>query len=172
MNSTPPTLLRNAPAVTFVVAAGLIVATLDIGYASLYWGLKAQVPPQRIFQSVAAGLLGPKSFQGGAATAALGLALHYGIAMAMAFAYYLMARRWSLLTEHAVPCGLAYGLLLYAVMQYVVLPLSAVKQGNGPKDHLWVTLSVIVHAVVVGLPIALCVRHALRDAAPAATAGA
>jgi uncharacterized membrane protein YagU involved in acid resistance len=144
------------------VAAGLLVATLDISYAALFWWLKAHVPAQRILQSVATGLLGPASFEGGAATAALGLALHYSIAMAMAFAYYLVAQRWSLLTDWAVPCGAAYGLFLYCVMQYVVLPLSAVKHNNGPQDALWVTLSIAVHALLIGVPIALFTRRALR----------
>jgi hypothetical protein len=159
--ATVPTDLRQSPAVVFIVLGGLFVATLDISYASLYWGLKAHVPVHRIFQSVAAGLLGTASFEGGAATAALGLALHYGIAMAMAVSYYLVARRWPLLTQRPLWCGAAYGVLLYCVMQYVVLPLSAVKQG-GAKDYLWVTLSVFVHALLIGVPIAFFTRRALR----------
>ncbi|MBA3759414.1 MAG: hypothetical protein H0X07_02700 [Gemmatimonadales bacterium] len=46
--------------------------------------MKSDVLAIRIFQSVAAGLLGQASFEGGAATAALGLALHYLIALTMA----------------------------------------------------------------------------------------
>jgi len=46
-------------------------------------GAEARVPAQRILQSVAAGLLGDASFEGGAATAALGLALHFLIATSM-----------------------------------------------------------------------------------------
>jgi hypothetical protein len=60
-----------------VVAGGLVAGAFDIVYACAFWWWKAGEPPPRIFQSVAAGLLGPASFEGGAATAALGLGLHF-----------------------------------------------------------------------------------------------
>ena len=80
-----------------------------------------------------------------------------------ACAAYLVARRWPLLYERAVPCGAAYGLLLYVIMNYIVVPLSAAGHG-GAKDPLWVGLSIVVHAVLIGIPIALFTRRALRPA--------
>ena len=144
----------------FVLAGGLIAGALDILYACIFWALKANVPPTRILQSIAAGLLGKASFQGGVGTAALGLVLHFLIALLMSGAYYLIARHWSLL--HRRPClgGAAYGLVLYAVMNYVVVPLSAA--GPGPYDPLWITLSIAAHVFLVGIPIAFFVRRALR----------
>src|SRR5687767_2848419 len=100
----------NPRATAFVVAGGLIAATLDIVYAWAFWALKAGVSAERIFQSVAAGLLGRASFDGGAATAALGLALHYGIALAMAIAYHAASRRWNVLSQRPLRYGAAYGL--------------------------------------------------------------
>jgi len=145
-------------ALTFVLAGGVVAGTLDITYACTFWAVKRGVPAQRILQSVAAGLLGEASFTGGRATAALGLALHYFIAISMAVAYYLVSRRWPLLWQRPVVCGAAYGLLLYGIMNYVVLPLSAA--GPGSKDPLWIVLSIAVHAFLIGVPIALFVRRA------------
>ena len=142
----------------FVVAGGLIAGTLDIVYACVYWALKRDVPAQRILQSVAAGLLGEASFDGGWATAGLGLTLHYLIAVSMSVVYYLAARRLPLLRRRPLVCGAGYGLLLYAVMNYVVVPLSAA--GPGSKDPLWIALTIAVHALLIGIPIALAVRHA------------
>ena len=152
---------HRSPPLTLVLAGGLVAGTLDIVYACVFWGVKAGVPARRILQSVAAGLLGKASFEGGAVTAALGLGLHYFIACSMAVAYYLVARRWPLLRERPVPYGVAYGLLLYAIMNYIVVPLSAA--GGGSKDPLWVGLSVAVHMFLIGVPIALFVRAALRE---------
>jgi len=76
-------------ALVFVLAGGLIAGTLDIAYACIFWALKSDVPAHRILQSVAAGLLGEASFEGGWETAALGLALHYLIALSMSVVYYL-----------------------------------------------------------------------------------
>lgn len=149
--------MRFRPLV-FVLAGGLVAGTLDIAYACIFWALKAGVPASRIFQSVAAGLLGKASLQGGAATAVLGLALHYFIALSMALTYYLVAGRLLVLRHRAGPCGVAYGLLLYGIMNYVVVPLSAA--GPGSRDPLWITLSIAVHMLLIGLPIALFVRRA------------
>jgi len=111
-------------------------------------------------QSVAAGLLGDSSFQGGVGTAALGLVLHYLIASSMAVVYYLAARRWPALWHRPVRLGAAYGLLLYVIMNYVVVPLSAARPGS--KDPLWVTFSIAVHVLLIGIPIALFARRAVR----------
>jgi len=70
------------------------------------------------------------------------------------------ARRRPLLRDRPVACGAAYGLLLYAIMNYVVVPLSAAAHG-GAKDPLWVALSIVVHAVLIGIPIALLTRRGL-----------
>ena len=140
----------------FVLAGGLVAGTFDIVYACVFWALKRNVPAQRILQSVAAGLLGKASFQGGGRTAALGLALHYLIALSMSAVYYLLARRWSLLWQRPLLFGAGYGLLLYMVMNYVVVPLSAALPGS--KDPLWVALSIAVHVLLIGIPIAIFVR--------------
>jgi len=144
--------------VMYVLAGGLLAGTLDIVYACVFWGLKRDVSVPRILQSVAAGLLGNASFEGGAATAALGLGLHYLIAVSMSGTYYVVARRVPLLHQRPLACGAAYGLLLYVIMNYVVVPLSAA--GPGSKDPLWVTLSIAAHALLIGVPIALFARRA------------
>jgi hypothetical protein len=151
---------RRAHPWTFVLAGGLVAGTLDIVYACAFWALKGGVPARRILQSVASGLLGRASFEGGAATAALGLALHFLIATSMSAAYYLVARRWPVLWQRPLLFGAAYGLLLYGLMNHVVVPLSAA--GPGSKDPLWIGLSVAVHALLIGIPIALFARHAHR----------
>lgn len=158
---TDAALARRPDPLAYVLAGGAIAGTLDIAYACVFWAVKAGVPARRILQSVAAGLLGEASFRGGAATAALGLFLQYVIALSMAVAYYLVARRWPLLRRRALACGAAYGLVLYGVMNYVVVPLSAARGGS--RDPLWVGLSVAVHVAFVGVPIALAVRRAIPE---------
>ncbi len=159
MTTSPIPNARSHPLV-FVLAGGLVAGTLDIVYACGFWALKSNVPARRILQSVAAGLLGEASFQGGWATAALGLALHFLIALSMSVAYYLVARRWPLLWQRPLLCGAGYGLLLYGIMNYIVVPLSAA--GPGSKDPLWVGLSIAVHGLLIGVPCAIFARLAVR----------
>ncbi len=151
---------RTHPLV-FVLAGGIVAGTLDIVYACTFWALKSNVPVERILQSIAAGLLGEASFKGGAGTAALGLGLHYFIALSMSVVYYLVARRWPLLWQRPLLCGAGYGLLLYGVMNYIVVPLSAARPG--PRDPLWIGLSIVVHVLLIGIPIALFARRAQQE---------
>jgi uncharacterized membrane protein YagU involved in acid resistance len=137
--------------------AGLVAATLDIIFAYSFWAWKANVPATRILQSIAAGVMGRASFQGGAATAWLGLGLHVFIAVMMAAVYAAAAARLPVLRDHPWRAGVLYGLLLYIVMTYVVVPLSAAVPQS--KDLLWIASSVAAHVVLVGLPIALIVRR-------------
>ena len=157
MPARPQTASRRHPSL-YVLAGGLIAGTLDIVYACAFWSAKAGVPAQRIFQSVAAGMLGQASFQGGAPTAALGLFLHYFIATMMAVTYYAVASRYTILDRRPLLYGAMYGLLLYTIMNFVVVPLSAA--GSGSRDRWWITLSVLVHMFFVGIPIALASRRA------------
>jgi hypothetical protein len=150
---------RRAHPLALVLSGGLVAGTLDIAYACLFWSVKRGVPARRIFQSVAAGLLGSSAFEGGWSTAGLGLLLHYSIASSMALTYYLVARRRPVLLRHPLACGAAYGLLLYAIMNFVVVPLSAASAGS--KDPLWVALSVAVHMLFIGIPMALFARLAV-----------
>ena len=149
---------RRAHPLALVLAGGIVAGTLDIAYACLFWAMKRGVPARRIFQSVAAGLLGRSAFDGGWSTASLGLALHFLIASSMALTYYVVARRQPLLLRHPLGCGAAYGLLLYAIMNFVVVPLSAASPGS--KDPLWIALSVAVHMLFIGIPMALFTRLA------------
>ena len=145
-------------AASAIVIGGLVVGTLDAVFATTFWGLR-DVPAIRIFQSIAAGLLGKASFEGGIATAWLGAGLHYFIATMMVLAYYLVAKRYRVLSQRPIAYGLAYGLFLYAFMQYVVVPLSAAMQG---KFHLdWIASSIVMHAVL-GVICAWFARRALH----------
>jgi len=143
----------------YVLLGGLVAGSFDITYACTFWYLKRGVLPSRVFQSVASGLLGDASFTGGWRTAALGLALHYFIATSMAVTYYLFARRWSDLWEKPFVYGPLYGVLLYGIMNYIVVPLSAANPGS--RNLLWVLLSIAVHALLIGTPCALFARRAM-----------
>lgn len=144
-----------------LIAGGLVVGSLDITYAILFWSFRG-VTPTRVFQSVAAGILGRASFNGGMKTALLGAFLHYFIAFSIVIVYYIASRWLPVLTRHAVICGIVYGIGVYIFMNYVVIPLSNAAR---PKTFnlLWVSCSVIVHAFLIGLPAALFVRTARQE---------
>lgn len=137
-----------------IVLGGLIVGVLDLAYAIAVYSPRR---PIIIPQVIASGILGLKSFSGGAKTAALGVILHFLIALGAATVYYLASRKLTFLVSRAVVCGLVHGALVYAFMQIVVLPLSAAP--IAPQHFVYKTFEFVEHWFFVGLPIALCVRH-------------
>ncbi|HZI56871.1 MAG TPA: hypothetical protein VFF39_08850 [Verrucomicrobiae bacterium] len=138
---------------------GLACGVFDITQACVGYGIQNHLAPPRIFQSVASGLLGPKAFQGGAKTAALGLFLHFLIAFIWAVIYYIASRQIPFLTEHPVIAGLVYGEFVWVCMTCVVLPLSAIHRWPPRFDPASIITGPILHTVLVGLPIALAVRR-------------
>lgn len=137
------------------VAVGtLVVGTLDILDAMIFFGLWRDIPPLRIWQSVAAGLLGRASFDGGLPTAVLGGLLHYFISFCVVLVYMAASRRIDLLRRAPVPFGLLYGIAVFFAMSFVVVPLSAA--GHAAHHPLaWWLNGLIGHALLIGLPAAL-----------------
>jgi hypothetical protein len=105
---------RPSPA-RWIIAGGLLVGTLDLLFASAFWAMR-NVPPIRIAQSIAAGVLGDASYDGGAASAWLGVGLHYFIAMMFVLVYWLMARRAAALLHHPVRFCRLFALVMDLVL--------------------------------------------------------
>jgi hypothetical protein len=140
-----------------ILLAGLIAGTMDITAACVYAWLAGGAPPARVFQSVATGVLGRASYDGGAQTAALGLFLHFVIATGAAATYYAVSRVMTILVSRPVLSGVLYGVIVWAFMRYVVIPLSAATRR--PLELKGAAIMIAIHMACVGLPIALAVRR-------------
>ena len=135
----------------------LVVGALDALDAIVFFGLRG-VAPVRIFHSIAAGLLGRSAFQGGVATAALGVCLHFFIAFLIVSVFYLASLGAPVLTRYPVTAGVLYGIAVYFVMNDVVVPLSAA--GRGPFVLPVFVNGILIHALGVGVPSAWFARLA------------
>jgi hypothetical protein len=139
-----------------VVTGGLLAGACDMAYALLWFGAVKGVPFAKVPQSVAGGLLGKHSFDLGAESVVLGLALHWLIAFIWATIYVAASRRiLPDLLRKPIPYGLAYGAWIYFFMNWVVLPLDAMhtKPHFHPLDTWFSGLA--VHMLGVGLSISL-----------------
>ena len=151
-----------------IVYGGLAVGVLDILDAMTFYGIRNGLKPARIFQSVAAGLLGREAaINGGMKTVLLGGLLHFLIAFSIATVFCFAARFLPIVTRHAVTSGLVYGVGAYFVMNYIVLPLSAIGPRTAPIPWAVFLNGVIGHALLVGLPVALIARRAAKKSARA-----
>ena len=151
---------RRGAALFGILVGGLIAGGFDITYAIVFSSLRG-VPAIRVLQSVASGLLGRAAYDGGGTTAALGLLLHFSIALTWAALFALAARRLAFASERPVAAGLLYGVVIYAVMYYVVIPLSRVPR-RANFDPLLLAMNLLVHTCFIGLPIAMAAKRARR----------
>ncbi|HST60549.1 MAG TPA: hypothetical protein VLK84_17750 [Longimicrobium sp.] len=138
---------------------GLVVGTLDIGEVIVFYATRG-VPPIRVLQSVASGLLGVGAYGGGVSTALLGLALHFVIAFAVVAVYLIASRALPALARAPLAWGALYGLAVYGVMTYAVVPLSAAVVG--PPALAATINGIAIHVLGIGIPSALFATAAHR----------
>lgn len=150
------------PLTRAIVWGGLLAGTGDLVFALGHYGMKLKV-----FQTVAAGLIGKEAaFGGGQATFALGVALHYGISLVWAALFCWVALRLPALLRNATAAGLAYGFVVYFGMNNLVLPLSALQTPFWPPKLD--AAAIAAHCFVFGFPIALAARRVLLGGPKAA----
>ena len=147
--------MKNSGALRTILNAGLVVGVLDISSAFIIWWQRG-VGARRGLQGIAAGLLGANAFDGGLATAGLCLALHFFVAFVVVSVFYLASRRIEFLTIHPITSGVLYGIGVYIVMYWFVLPTAFPTF----RHRLWnELLAVGIHISLIGLPCALIVRR-------------
>jgi hypothetical protein len=152
--------MRNS-ALTAILLGGFIAGTIDIFAAGLINHISLVV----ILHSIASGLLGRNSFYGGWTSAAIGLFLQWAMALVIAAIYVLASRSISLLHRHWIWGGLAYGVGIYFVMNFVVVPLSAAPFRNHPPA-LPKAAEDLVAMLLFGVIVAFFARRATLQPTP------
>lgn len=151
IETTVPAASGNRTALLAIGAGGLIAGTLDLLQACIKFGWDIPLV-------IAGGVLGNGAFNGGAATYALGVFLHYFIACSAAGTYYFAAFRLPFLKNYPLICGLFFGAAVEDFMRFVVLPLCAL-HSHGPYTLNSLIAGLAAHMVVVGLPISYSIRR-------------
>lgn len=141
-----------------IFLGGLVVGTLDLLDAFIFFGLRSGARPIGILHSIAAGAIGRDAARtGGMQTAALGFVLHFVVAIAITTVYVIASRFIPTLRRRWIIGGVVFGVLAYFVMTLVVVPLS-----NAGPGRITFALPVapvlinglLIHAFGVGLPAA------------------
>jgi len=147
--------MRRGPSASWngiALRAGLLAGALDIVAACTINTLRGSTP-MKVLQSVASGLLGSRAMEGGWPTAALSLVLHFAMMLLIAWIYCAFARRLPWAREQPVLAGALFGIAVYAVMNAVVVPLSAFPHRlSYPPSTL--AIGIAVHIICIGVPMA------------------
>ncbi|ASD26232.1 hypothetical protein [Brevundimonas diminuta] len=140
-----------------ILVASLLAGAVDLGYA-LGINAASGVPPIRVLQYIASGLMGTSAFHGEGGSAAIGLAVHFGLmalfAGGVAFAMHGEPR----LARHPWLTGVLGGLVLYIVMTFVAVPLSYAPP-LPPASLFRQVAELAVHVAVVGPIVAFCLLN-------------
>ena len=144
-----------------IVTAALIVGAMDFAYASLMTAYRGG-SVIKLWQYVAGGLLGPGAGAMGVSGAVCGVVFHFLIMAAFSAAIYGLSVRTPLIGKYPVPAGLAYGVVIWLVMNFLVVPLSRI----GAKTPA-LTLDAIMNwgfamHLVIGLALVLITKRGLR----------
>lgn len=151
MSSTVVRLLR-AGLVTGVVD-GLWACVLAVGfYGSTF---------ARLWQGVASTVLGKEALSGGSATVAIGLLMHFGVALGWSAVFLLLVDRSELVRRQlrsasgVVKVAAVYGPAVWVVMSLVVIP-ALVRRPPSIGGRWWIQLA--GHIFFVGIPIVASAR--------------
>jgi hypothetical protein len=137
-----------------ILIGGMAAGILDIGAAAAI----NRKGPVAILHVIASGLLGAKALKGGSLTAALGFLLQLAMSIAIAAIYGLGSLWLPILARMWIATGLAYGVGVFVVMTYVVVPLSAAPSRPTPG------ISKITKDLLAMLGFGLIVAFAVHQA--------
>lgn len=144
----------------------LLCGVLDITAACIQAWIQAGRTPTQVLKGVASALWGPAAMNAGPGLAAIGLAMHFTVALTATTVFYALSRRLAFLrTGPLFVVGPAYGAIVFCTMNYGTLPLLSLLRSfylgtaaRWPGPMAWPQFG--IHLICVGLPIAWGVRRA------------
>jgi hypothetical protein len=147
------------PMITTLAAAAAVVAALDLIACAVYWEMHG-VTVMQVARGPAAWIVGiPATRAMGPWAALLGLVVMYILAAVEVAGYRWLATRARLqrLIRQPVRFGMLYGALAFAMLNWILVPLSAAPglraEGN------WLVVLLLIHVFMIGVPCALLARQ-------------
>jgi len=145
------------------IAFGTAVSgTLDILFAMILTVLFGR-EVGNMLRYVASGPI-PTATQLGAGGAVLGLVVHFTLMAIMATVLMLLIRNRPQLLDTPYRTGLAYGVITYFIMNWLVVPLRF--DTPLPPKPLSIATQLFAHIVLVGIPMALIAARYLKPRLP------
>jgi len=152
-----------------IVTGWLLCGVLDITAACVQSWMQAGRTPAAVLRGVASAIWGRQALEGGAGMAAIGLAMHFTVALTATLVFSALSRRIAYLrTAPLWIIGPLYGVVVFCAMNYGTLPamtwVRSLYLGTPPRwpgNMEWRQL--IIHMLFVGTPIVWGVRRLYRS---------
>ena len=145
--------------------AGLIAGVLDITAACLQAYMKSGTTPTQVLKYVASGAVDPKTFSNDTILAALGLLVHFIIAISFTFFFFFLAKQIPVLVKYPIPIGILYGVFVWAAMRFIILPYISrlnPKPIIGQEAIKNAAIAAAILVVCIGIPVAFLARKYIR----------
>lgn len=140
-----------------ILKAGLLAGTLDICAAILHFYIRTGKDPVLVLKYVASAVFGKAiAYSGDAMMPVWGLIFHYAIAFIWTIIFFIACSQIKLLLKNKIVTGLLYGILIWTIMVFLVVPAS-----NAPKipfNPLQALIAASIIICAVGLPISLIIN--------------
>ena len=143
------------------VVSGLIIGAIHLVIqAWIVFILILKLAPSFMVgaQFIASGLMGDAAYAGGFATALLGVILELLMTIIIAGIFIFSADRIPLLRKNIIAGSLLYGIGVFIVMNFIVLPLSAATVSAPPPMGLLIEI-IVEHMLLIGLPLGIIVQR-------------
>jgi hypothetical protein len=146
-----------------LLRAGLVTGVTDGLFSSVLAVVAYGSTVSRLFQGVAATLLGARAFDGGTPTVVFGVLMHFAVAFGWSAVFLFLVKRsaWlrSVLTSRygMVKVASVYGPFIWIVMSLAVIPLLTRRP---PTFNIRWWTQLIGHFPFVGIPIVASIGRA------------
>ena len=148
---------RNAK----ILQAGLIVGTLDILSAFIYYYIKSgKTNFLVIFKFIASGIFGKAAGDGGTDMILAGFILHYAIAFSFTVFFFWLYPKVNVMSKNRIVTGVVYGLFVWALMNLVVVPLSNTVHRPFKIEGALINMGILI--VCIGLPLSFIANAFFR----------
>jgi len=161
---------RASSVLQAITTCTLVAGTLDITEALIFYWIRG-TPPLVLLQVIASGVLGPVALRGGVPVALLGLGLHYLITSIWVTLFFLVSARFPLIPCYSAASGTLYGLVIYAVMNFFVLPHSRYVGHHSFRFPIFPN-AIAALVFCMGIPIAYFARAYFAQVYPGQTVSA
>ena len=137
-----------------ILIAGLIVGSLDILSAFIYYFIRTGKPDVFVvLRYIASGVFGKKAYAEGPAMVLAGLLFHFIIAFAFTILFFPLYNAVSFMRRHVIVSGILYGVFVWCVMNLVIVPLSMI--GKRPMEFTNALIGMIILIICIGIPLSL-----------------
>ena len=141
-----------------ILVAGSIVGALDALAAVTHAYVLRGTPPAAVWRYVASAVFGKSAGSGGAEMVAWGLLFHLTVAIGWTGLFFVAYPRIRFLSANMIVAGIAYGLFVWLMMNFVVVPLTHITMGP-IRLTTGTVLMILIHLFVIGVPISCLARR-------------